>query len=351
MALSFFTITDQQTPTIGGVSYKYPQVNATQGYIDVVNTFAWKNQGANVDEVPAVILTEYELKYGLWTTNLLRLLTAANNASAGAQNQQAVDPYSSMYFGAKTGFSYSLPYLIKPGTTIRGANSNKWSQVNNPTATMVGQIPGIGGLLKGGVEQIGKGAELIGNIISPGYGEEPLYKYDGTTPKSINISFPLYNTVSLKNTIDNFSFISLLGLQTLKVRTTFLSFIPPKIYSLDSFGLGGFAIPAAYISNYDVQSIGTTRSIDIGAGNGIGNGSGVETNTGTALIPEAYKVNITLTELIPESANIMAGALGGNVVSVIGTPPKKNSAITASNNTFTPIVPIPKAPANSTIPR
>ena len=117
------------------------------------------------------------------------------------------------------------------------------------------------------------------------------------------IEFPLYNTMDIGDTIKNYEFISLFGMQNLKIRTSFLTYIPPKIYSVESTGRGGVYMPAAYVSSYDVRSIGATREIQIG-----GN---------THLIPEAYKVSITLTELIQESANIMQGSLGGSKTQVI----------------------------------
>ena len=110
--------------------------------------------------------------------------------------------------------------------------------------------------------------------------------------------------MDIGDTIKNYEFISLFGMQNLKIRTSFLTYIPPKIYSVESRGRGGVYMPAAYVSSYDVRSIGATREIQIG-----GN---------THLIPEAYKVSITLTELIQESANIMQGSLGGSKTQLIG---------------------------------
>jgi len=320
--MKFFKVKTVNTQRIGGIYFKYPRVTPSDGggYVDVLKTLPWKNSSENTKEVPAVILEEYELSFGIWTNNLLRLLTIANTANQARENNKATDPYSSLYFGNPTGFKYILPYLIKPGTSIRGSIDNKWDQVNNPTTEMLGAIPIVGGMAKAGFETVQKAGSFVGNFVTPGYGDEPVYKYSGTAPRSISFSFPLYNTLDVDSTIGNFSFVSLFGIQNLKVRTSFLSYIPPKLYKVDSYGLGGLAIPAAYVSKFDVQSIGTTRNIDLGE-TGLGNianltGQQQSGNYGT-LIPEAYKVSITLTELVPESANIMAGALGGDVVSVI----------------------------------
>jgi hypothetical protein len=56
----------------------------------------------------------------------------------------------------------------------------------------------------------------------------------------------------------------------------------------------------------DIESIGTTRELS-------------EYGDTTILTPEAYKVSITLKQLVATSSNIFAGALGEGSVNVIGS--------------------------------
>jgi hypothetical protein len=137
----------------------------------------------------------------------------------------------------------------------------------------------------------------------------------------LTISFYLYNTEDLASINDNFSFISLFYLQNLKTRTSWTTFLPPKVYSVDTMADGGIYMPMAYVENFDVKAIGQLRDFKEISGatfaalNSISNfvpGVG-------RLIPEAYLVTITLREALPESANIMAGALGGKKVTVISS--------------------------------
>jgi hypothetical protein len=52
-----------------------------------------------------------------------------------------------------------------------------------------------------------------------------------------------------------------------------------------------------------VESIGTTREIsDFGS---------------TILMPEAFKISLTIKQLVPNSSNIFEGAIGGNRVNVL----------------------------------
>jgi hypothetical protein len=304
------------------VNTKYPKIKPSGlggGYIDVLNHHRWKNSGF-ISEVPSVFLKEYELSFGKWTSNVLASLNNIANVTSIDQNSPYNDPYGFLYVGEPTKFSYLLPQLIKPGSTLKGKTVNRWKDQS--------------ALLKNSsfLQKVSKGLEIAGSILSPGLGTEKVMEFAGTNPKSITIEFPLYNTFDIQGAVDNFSFVSLFGIQNLKTRTSFLTYIPPKIYSVESTSWGGVFMPAAYVSEFDVVSIGTTRAIswrDIKLTGGLLNGSTVAATADSILLPEAYKVKITLTELIPESSNIMGGALGmDNKLNLIKDP----SQVPASAN-------------------
>jgi hypothetical protein len=68
---------------------------------------------------------------------------------------------------------------------------------------------------------------------------------------------------------------------------------------------------AAYISNLKIDSIGTTRRM-----------TDFSTFGPTEIIiPEAYKITITFTDLVSPSANIFAGTLGGSKIEVTNIDP------------------------------
>jgi hypothetical protein len=143
-----------------------------------------------------------------------------------------------------------------------------------------------------------------------------LFKFDNTARQTLPISFPLYNTGDIEDIYANLSFINVFSYQNLKNRTSVMTYLPPKIYTIDAKSIGGIYMPVAYVSDFKVESIGTTRRISELKKFGIDD----------ALIPEAYKVTISFTELLPQSANIFMGALGGDKVEVTSN----NS--TSSNN-------------------
>jgi len=83
------------------------------------------------------------------------------------------------------------------------------------------------------------------------------------------------------------------------------TFIPPKLYTLESNALGGIYWPVAHISDLKIDSIGTTRNIS-------------DFSSQAILIPEAYKVTIVFKELLPQSSNIFDGSIGGRKIEVTG---------------------------------
>jgi len=294
MSNSLYKVEQKQVKDLGA-TFTYPNVTpATGGNIDILNDFTWRSTDGEIDEVPFITLTEKVLTYGQWVSRIANLVEAIGTNATGANT----DPYMNLYAGSETGFFYTFPYLVKEGGSIRGETRNEWKE--NSLLNIIGNASVLGKISTKAAQGL-KGAQsagsFIGDIASPGYGPERIMTYAGTSPKSINITFPLYNTLSPQDAVKNFHFVNLFGMQSLKVRTSFLTFTPPKIYEVDGWSSGGIYMPIAFVSNYNVTSIGTTRYL---------NGDGYD----GYLIPEAYKVSVTLTELIPESANIMMGATG-----------------------------------------
>jgi hypothetical protein len=300
MPLNYFHINpNTQTEILKIKGFNFPSaVPSGTSTVNVLNNLRWCNSGS-IEEVPGLILEEFSLDFGAWTASLARLAQAATQV---AEQGASSDPYTILYPGTPTGFKYILPYLINSGS-IRGSISNSWDEEKDT----------ISELLKSKFPTMSKVAETVGGSISPGFGAEKVQRYTSTSPRVITISFPLYNTVSVEDANNNFSFISLFGFQNLKTRTGFLTYMPPKIYSVSMLEEGGIYMPAAMVEKFDVESIGTLRSMS-----DFGNALFGANTSGKRLVPEAYKVTISLKELIPQSSNIMAGEIGESRVKVVG---------------------------------
>jgi hypothetical protein len=319
----FFTVDYKQMSIFGfdNLAKPYPKLTPKGGgVVDVVNTMYWKNNGST-DEVPSVWVTERELKYGMWTANLLQFIEQGTNFFSGLFGDKSVDTYLQLYASEKTGFSYNFPFLLKNGDNIRTV-SNEWSKAS-----------GLGDALKGaagaGSGAMGKYANVGGAVvgaaigtITPGFGFEETYQYANTNLNEVTVTFPLYNTISLESAFDHYTFVQLFTFQNLKTRTSLMTYIPPKIYTVDTFSLGGVYMAAAFVSSFKIDSIGTTRKMKDFSKFG----------PSEILIPEAYKVSITFRDLVSQSSNIFAGAIGGSKIEVSNISPQVKSTVGLAEN-------------------
>jgi len=315
-----YTNSNANIPGLNLVSKNIPYLKPNgSGLIDILNEFTWSNSG-DVSEVPYILVTESELQYGAWVQNIANALVVANATVTGSLAN--VDPYLTLYAANPTGFSYAFPWLISSDNPKIRSFNNQWDNAAG-MGDILGLFEGKGDKSSKG-NQIGAGIAALGGVVSPGMGIESTYQYTDTALQEITISFPLYNTFDTKSAFDNYCFVTLFTFQNLKNRTSFITYIPPKIYTLDGWAFGGIYWPAAYVSNLDIQSIGTTRYLSETGYTG-------NTNGNALLVPEAYKVSITFKQLLPDSSNIFAGTMGGTKVQVVN--PLNNEAMNVVNKT------------------
>lgn len=317
----YFTAQDRQISFLGGKSSPYTKlVPAGNGVVNIYNDLYWCNPASDKSEVPQIYVVEKELQYGAWATQLSNLLTqsstflngvatAANIAKGGkaitsASSNTNVDTFVQLYAAQNTGFYYNFPWLLKNGDSIRDLTSS-WNSMEGMAglfksfASSESNSNGLDGLAA-------MGAGAVVGAMTPGFGFEDTKQYESTSQNSVTVTFPLYNTIDIQSAFHNFCFVNLFTFQNMKTRTSLMTFIPPKIYEVDAFSLGGLYMAAAYVSHLKIDSIGTTRRMSDFASYG----------ASEILIPEAYRVTITFTDLLSQSSNVFAGALGGSKLSI-----------------------------------
>ena len=318
----YFNVEEGKLKPFGASNLTQPYPVLTpkgSGLVDVTNDMRWSNYGST-DEVPSIFITEKQIELGTWAANFLEIIKQAQNFSSG----KGIDSYVSLYASTNTGFWYNMPYLLKNGDNIN-ALSNQW----NPASTIGDLINTVSGGGKGAGAKIGG---LIGGAVGgimPGIGFEQTLQYGGSSPQALTLSFPLYNTVSQKDAFKHFSFVNLFAFQNMKTRTSLMTYLPPKIYVVDAGSIGGKYMAAAYVSEFKVDSIGTTRKLWDYA----------QFGPKEILIPEAYKVTITFVDLLSPSSNIFAATMGGSKIEVGNAPTTlsqgANSAKGFGKDTFT----------------
>lgn len=312
----FFTASEGKSNILGAANLAQPYTVLKpkgSGLVDVTNTMRWSNN-TNVEEVPNIFVTEKQIEMGTWAANFLEIVRQAQNFQSG----KGIDSYAALYAAKETGFWYNFPYLVKNGDNLNSVG-NTWSP-----ASTIGNF--INSALGSGTGVGAKTGSFIGAAVQgmlPGVGFEQTLQYNGSTPPSLTLTFPLYNTISQEDAFTHFSFVNLFAFQNMKTRTSLLTFLPPKIYVVDTGSIGGKYMAAAYVSEFRVDSIGTTRKLwDYS-----------QFGPRELLIPEAYKVTITFVDLVSQSSNIFGATMGGAKVNVT----RDLVSETGVNNTFNAI--------------
>lgn len=310
MNFNYFNIVEEKSST-GAI---YPVATPIDGLVDVYTNHHW-GMGNTLDEVPNIILKEYKLEYGRWTSSIVRALQTVKSLI----NSTWQDPYKDMYLAEETGFVYNLPYMISHGENIRSSGSNEWQSSDG----------GVFQIFKSIAPELYKFGNMIGSGMASGWGAEPLISYKQTSRRELKLKFSLYNTLDVESANDNFSFVTLFNFQNLKTRTSWTTYLPPKMYSVETAADGGIYMPLAYVKSYSVIGHGQLRNMnDFGSVTSAGMGGGLLDFLGSfssgknsgRLVPEEYIVEITLSEVLPESVNIMIGSLGKRKVTVTKSP-------------------------------
>jgi hypothetical protein len=213
------------------------------------------------------------------------------------------DPYDGIYNLASTGFEYILPFFTRDvfqktsmyGDTYSGDAEKQRGQIEVENEDGVKQEIDTLEIIRNFAESNSQG---IRAFAEPGlYIEKPKFYEFGQNPEQITFSFPLLNTQSIEQITQNYQFIFLLTFQNSMFRKDRAAFIPPCIYEVLIPGIR--YMKYAYVSELEIDFLGTRRMVDVVAPNLNGN---TQLNT---IIPEAYNVKITLAALHEESANFL----------------------------------------------
>jgi hypothetical protein len=355
-------------------------VGATTTQINVVRDFYWtySKLGEARQEVPRVILTERklrtnalvsQLKYSLGETFNNSTVTLANiqqfasnnnqpnisdfigklkNAAAAAPDQidtfigrftdqfgddnnptvnksKWLEPYRNLYLTDPTGWVYVLPYF----------DNNYANQANSFSES--GKVGGLGDAAAPLLGMVTEAAEVTASINAPTqitYIEKTKFYNYPTEGEDINIEFPLINTgeVTYDDVIKNWQFLFLLVYQNRPGKTGKNTVDQPVIYQVEIPGTKFF--PFCYITAITIDFMGSRREMTINvptsnstssflgdvAGQFLGYTSG--STPMKAIIPDAYRVRISLKSMTANTKNFMQHMISNhNVVeTAIATP-------------------------------
>lgn len=275
--------------------------------INVIKDYKWtlsnRSEWSQWEEIPYVRLREYKcvdssIKKQLRFNTQLGLDTARNSAVGFISKKgiQSIDVYDEIWpKDNPTNFSYVFPYFNKKGMELA---TEAWQSLD-----------GIGDSFKAGAEGVQKlaakdsrlaewaknagtaidllqtGSNLSMNIAYPTVGVSDRPKmFSSHSNRSIEISFTLYNTVDERDWRENRDLLYLIMSQNLFNKRDLTTGVPPVFY--DVYIPGQYYSYASTVSNYQVGYLGNQRLL-----------------LGGYVVPDAYEVTITLSELLQPSKN------------------------------------------------
>ena len=354
MNLWMFDEADEQGMGAAGDMYSgsAPKIKPIDRVIDVVNDFPWthtlQNQTADVDPrktVPVIELVEYTITQNSMINQIINNFAAAGEAitpsalkgiigeistesdggevddllatissgvnnvtqsaqstgEPGANTQNSMFPYSNLYQKKETEFRYLLPYFKSATKSI----TNSFTQNNQADDGMAdGGV--LGSLMEAGNDLASGAASMVAktsNALEPGsYIEQSKYFSFAGREKSYSFEFPLNNCDSHDDIQRNWQFLYLLTYQNLPNRMSRDLIMPPCIYTAHIPGV--WYSPYAYINNLNIDYIGTRRRMELDvpiySAGSEGSSKKVE-----VIIPDAYVVKISMSELVGEAQNMM----------------------------------------------
>jgi hypothetical protein len=263
--------------------------------VDVVNDYTWTLTPKGTDnkgrtETPIAVLTE-------WRIITSSLLNSAKYYVTGANQQVTGDPtstdttrgYKGLFdFNNPTGYWYRFPYFSEVGNEVQ----NSWTTLDAVEKALdaSSSVPGLREALETGMSVTRTGYEV--NFPRVGVMDRPKI-WEQSTPRSINIKFPLFNTKNFSDIKKNWELCYLLLYQNSFNKRDFVTAIPPVFYTV--YIPGQFFTIAAYVSDLKIYNRGNIRRIPIGN----------DTNT-PVNIPDVFEIDMTLTDMIMQSQNMLS---------------------------------------------
>jgi hypothetical protein len=247
-------------------------------------------------------------------------LSNDNNPTVNASPWLA--PYRNLYLTDPTGWVYVLPYF----SNNQASQGNQFSDEGKTGVVSDAVLGAVAGLA---TEAAGLAASL-NNPTQITYIEKSKFYNYPTDGEEITIDFPLINTgsVTYDDIVANWQFLFLLLYQNRPGKTSQNTVDQPVIYQVEVPGTKFF--PFCYIQSLNIEFMGSRReliinipssnniSTDLGA---VGQSASTEINTVpiSTIIPDAYKVTISLKSMIANSKNFMQHMISNHNLVETGT--------------------------------
>jgi hypothetical protein len=322
----------------GGLAYTLkPYGGAKKQIIDVRQDYQWtlssKKDWQQYEEVPYVHIKEYKIVDGSIKRQLafyMQLvpdiagrvaggLTMGNKLPnmASISYDESLDVYTDIWpKDNATGFEYIFPYFQKTGMELRTQSWTSMGTLGDSIKNIAeGGAKVLGGAgAKAMADLAGKGLDLLEagssaimnwNYPTVNVTDRPRV-FMGHDDRSIKINFTLYNTVGPDDWQDNRNLAYLLMSQNLFNKRDLTTGVPPVFY--DVFIPGQYFSYASCLTDLTVDYLGNQRLM-----------------FGEYIVPDAYEISMTLTELVKPSKNQFEAVQSGAARNYVNTKPLATS--------------------------
>lgn len=281
----------------------YPNATSNLGSIfsNVVNNPSVQNAAGSITNIFEQTILNSLATLTTGSTDVRQLLSK----NVEGLNSSYLKSYEGLYITEDTKFKYYLPYFTDQFNDVKNSFDENDATFHSGTN------------FAKGLQQIRGAAEALArfaNFKEPGiYIERPKFFNFTKTGDTITVEFPLLNTgwSTYDDVRRNWQFVFLLTYQNRPNRRSRELIDPACIYEVSIPGVK--YMPYAYMSNIKIDFMGARRAmpLEVPGING--------TSTISTIVPDAYKVSITLEGLLPESQNFLAAMLTNkqDIVSVL----------------------------------
>ena len=271
--------------------------------INVIKKFRWtlSETSSFEEEIPTITLTEYKCTESVikrqlnlyerivpdTVSNIRGLFSNNNNKKLSTAKQV----YENIWPTDKpTGFVYTLPYFNPTAFSVQTQEWTALGAIGDSLKNFVSNIPVVGGDASKLMSIADKASDLGMMLKYPHVGVVDRPRLFGShSHRNIVISFPLYNTVNLYDWVAHREFVQTLITQNLFYKRDYVTGIPPVFYQVSV--PNQYFCYASCITDITVKNLGNIRKIE------------------NEIVPDAYQVEITLTELVMPSQNQFVEAM------------------------------------------
>ena len=245
---------------------------------DVIKDYPW-TLSKKRDEVPEVKLVEFEVDESTIVNQFSYYASGLENQASG--NEDLMSPYKDLFSRKPTENNFRFPYFSDVNFEV---STPVWQTLD--AVEQGANAMGLGSVFKG-IEGVYKTA-LAAVYPRVGIMDRPRV-WQNHDFRTINIKFPLFNTLNPDDWEDNKFLCWVLVNNNLFTKRDFITSIPPVYYEV--------TIPGQH---YSYASCVTNLTV-----NNRGNMRALKDRTGlVSTVPDAYEVNMTLTDMVMPSRNL-----------------------------------------------